>query len=220
MRTREFDLDMAGMEFTRNWFRKRNLAAFREYVLPAWRDRPCLYLEIGVFEGMSACWMLQQVLTHSESRAVLVDPWLQTTKLAAAAMEQVRDRAWRNLAHRVGVDGKYGLRYWIERGNSAEVLRKMLGRHGYAGVRRGTVDVCMVDGDHNALGVLDDCRLVHDLLKPGGWMICDDVRNDRPKLAHVEDGLRMFLHEREQAGQPMELVWEWRYGECWRKASP
>jgi len=62
--------------FTRNWFRRRNQATFEEYVLPMWAGKPITYLEIGVYEGQSLTWMMQNVLTHPDSRAVGIDPWL------------------------------------------------------------------------------------------------------------------------------------------------
>ncbi len=213
MRRRKHDIDPTGMRFTRGWFRSRNLAAFREHLIPRFAGRPCLYLEIGTFEGMSAAWMLQHVLTYETSRCVCVDPWLMTTKLDAGDMEAVRLRAWDNLKRWCNYDSD-APKCTVLRANSVEALRRMLGRRGYAGVREGTVDVALVDGDHNSIGVLSDCRMVWRLLKPGGWMVCDDVRNDHPKTDHVEDGLRVFLHE---VGDMARLAWEWRYGECWEK---
>ena len=61
-------------QFTRNWFHDRNRSSFRDYILPFWVEKPCIYLEIGVFEGMSLVWTLQHVLTHPESRAIGIDP--------------------------------------------------------------------------------------------------------------------------------------------------
>lgn len=201
--------------FTRSWFLNRNLAAFRELILPEWAGKPVTYLEIGVFEGMSMTWMLQRILTHPDARAVGVDPWLMTTKISGPDMEATMQRAIGNTAP--WTTTHYGREYPIcrlIRGNSAEVLRLALrNRHGYAGLRRGRLDLCMVDGDHNALGVLDDCRLVWQLLKTGGWMICDDVENDKRKVHHVDEGLRAFLAETPSA----ELVAKKDYIEIYRK---
>lgn len=200
-------------QFTRRWFLNRNCDAFREVIVPEWAGKPIVYLEIGVFEGMSMVWMLQHVLTHPDARAIGVDPHLMTTKLSSETMEQVRARAHHNiLPYRWNEALKD--RCQLIRGNSAEVLRLMLkNRHGYMGIKRESVDLCMVDGDHNELGVLDDCRLVWQLLKPGGWMICDDVENDKEKAHHVKQGLAMFLAEIPSA----ELVAKKDYIECYRK---
>lgn len=198
-------------QFTRNWFLNRNGETFREYVHPEWAGKPITYLELGVFEGMSMTWMLQHVLTHPDAKAVGVDPWLITTKLSAETMDQVMRRAHQNIEPWTGV---FGNKCQLIRGNSAEVLRLMLkNKFGYHGIKRGSVDLCMVDGDHNELGVLDDCRLVWQLLKPGGCMLCDDVENDKQKEHHVKQGLEMFLAETPGA----ELAWKHKYVECYRK---
>lgn len=192
--------------FTRKWFLNRNLPTFRKFVYPRWAAIPCLYLEIGVFEGQSAVWMLQRVLTHPNSRAVLIDPWLMTTKLSADFMQSVMERALFNTRH------------WdncrLLRANSAEALRRMTRRGGFLGVEKNSVDVCMIDGNHNALAVMDDARLCLQLVKPGGWLMFDDVENDRRKKDHVRDGLRVFL---EESKSQVSLVVKHRYMEIYEK---
>ncbi len=207
---RELDLDMTGMFFTRNWFRTRNLATFRQYVWPEFSDKPTLYLELGCFEGMSMCWMLQRVLTHPDSRAVGVDPWLQTTKLGPGEMEQVMQRALANTSQWMLCEPA---KVQLHRANSAELLRRMTNRHGFSGIKKNTVDVCMVDGNHNALAVLDDLRLVYQLVKPGGWILLDDVENDHEKQDHVKQGLDMWKAEETAYRQ----LWKHRYMECYQK---
>ena len=50
------------------------------------------------------------------------------------------------------------------------------------------------------------------LLKPGGWLIFDDVENDRKKVDHVRSGLAMFLER-----HPMEMVLKDKYIEVYRR---
>lgn len=207
---REMDLDLSGhsFEFQRNWFRNRNLATFREYIHPEWAGKPDLvYLEIGVFEGMSMLWMMQKILTDKGSRSVGIDPWLITTKLDSAYMEGVYRRAIHNLL-------PYINRCQLIRGNSAEVLRRMNSRKGYAGIEKESVDICMIDGDHNRWAVVDDANEVLPLMKPGGWVLFDDVENDRPKKNHVKDGLHQFLEEK---GSEVRLLWRHKYMECYQR---
>jgi predicted O-methyltransferase YrrM len=192
-------------DFTRNWFRNRNLATFRDKIHPVFGRRPTVYLELGVFEGMSMVWMLQHVLVHPGSRGVGVDPWLMTTKLNEQTMEAVYQRALHNTSQHSNCV--------IQRGNSAEVLRKMNSR-GFHGIGPCSVDLCMVDGNHNALAVLDDARLVYQLLKPGGMMLFDDVENDIEKTDHVKQGVEMFLLE---VGSKMRLDWKLGYCEAYIK---
>ena len=195
-------------QFSRNWFLNRNLPTFRSYVKPEFVDKPCVYLELGVFEGQSMVWMCQHVLTHTASRGVGVDPWLMTTKLDATFMEAAMASAFFNTAH-------FGYnKCQLIRGSSAEVLRKMH-LHGYAGISDNTVDLCMIDGNHNALAVLDDVNIAFPLVKPGGWLLFDDVENDKPKTDHVRSGIDMFLDS--PLSKSVELIWKDRYMECYRK---
>lgn len=195
-------------QFTMNWFLNRNLSTFRELIFPAWSGKPLLYLEIGIYEGMSLVWMMQHVLTHPDSRAVGVDSWLMSTKLDESHMEAVRERAFHNLS-------PWRDRCELVRGNSSEVLRKMLKRRrGWLGAGRNSVDLCMVDGDHHELLVLDDARLCFRLAKPGGWIVFDDVENDKRKEGHVRQGLDTFLKE---SGDGMKLLWKHRYMEAYEK---
>lgn len=194
-------------QFTRRWFLNRNLATFREHVAPRWAGKQCLYLELGVFEAQSLVWMLQRVLTHPRSRAVGVDPWLMTTKLETDFMEAVRQRAVANTR-------EWADRCRLIRGSSAEVLRRMCGRGGYAGIGKGTVDLCMIDGDHNELAVLDDARHCLELVRPGGWLLFDDVENDVEKRRHVKHGLTAFLDE---AADRVRFLWKHRYVEAYER---
>jgi hypothetical protein len=212
---RKMDLDSTGMEFTRQWFRNRNLPTFREYIHPKWAGQPITYLELGVFEGQSMCWMLQHILTDLDARAVGIDPWLMTTKLDEDAMEDVHERAVDNLRGPMltRIAGGHP-KCTLFRANSAEILRRMVGRHGFAGIKSGTVDLCMVDGNHNALAVLDDLRLVYQLVKPRGWILCDDWNNDRPKVDHVKEGVEMWLKE---VGEGVRTEWQHKYMICFSK---
>jgi len=211
---RKMDLKRSGYTFRRNWFRNRNLSTFRDYVFPEWYGERMLYLEIGVFEGQSICWMLEHVLTGGDARAVGIDPWLLTTKIDGQEMEEVMNRAVAN----VGVaTGSRAEKCALIRANSAEALRRMCGnRDGWMGVREKSVDVCMIDGDHNSLAVVDDARHVLPLMKPGGWMLFDDVENDREKQVHVKQGLAMWF---EEAGDSVRLLWKDRYVECYEVMS-
>lgn len=205
---RKLDLDKTGMDFTRNWFRTRNLATFREYVHPKFADKPTVYLELGVFEGMSMAWMLQKVLTHSESRSVGIDPWLQTRKLDQDTMDSVRTRAFQNVE--VAAPGKCQL----IRGNSVEVLGRM--HKSFCGITKYSVDICQIDGDHTELAAWNDARFVYPLLKIGGWMLFDDVENNIEKAQHVKHGLARFMEEQ---GDKMREIWRHKHMVCLEKVA-
>lgn len=210
---RELDIqDMPGhkLTFTRNWFRNRNLETFRTFVHPMFSGKPTVYLEIGVFEGQSMVWMLQHVLTHKRSRAVGIDPWLMTTKLDSATMSAVKDRASNNTKPwRTTTPPKLIL----QQGNSAEVLRLMCSK-GFAEITKDSVDVCMIDGDHNRDAALDDARHALQLIKVGGMLLFDDVENNVEKKDHVKHALEAF---KEEAESKIEFVWKHKFVECYRR---
>jgi predicted O-methyltransferase YrrM len=208
---REMDLIIEGhdFKFTRNWFRTRNLATFREHIYPHWRDKQDLtYLELGVFEGMSMVWMLQHLLTSRHDRAVGIDPWLMTTKLSGEFMEEVMKRAHFNLAQWMIPPDEANMT--LIRANSAEVLRRMCGK-GYAGITKDSVDICMIDGNHNAPAVYDDAVHCLQLVKPGGWLLFDDVENVSTKRNHVKHGLSWFMRE---CYERVKFLWKHRFMEA------
>lgn len=192
-------------QFTRNWFRNRNKNTFLEFVLPYWKDREANVLEIGVFEGMCMVWMLQYL--HPSNQYWGIDPWLETAKLDDEVMEQVRLRAYHNTS-------PYGARCKLYRANSNEALRRAGRRHGFYGIKKETLDLCIIDGDHTELAVLADARQCLPLVKPGGHILFDDVEAQIKKRHQVKDGLRMFLDE---SGDAVKSIWKHHYMECFEK---
>jgi predicted O-methyltransferase YrrM len=139
----------AKYDLTFDWFTSA-VPIWTELLAPM-RGKPDLrYLEIGVFEGRSALWMLENILTHPSARLTAVD-------LFADDLEQ-RFRA--NL-DRSGQAAKAT----ILKGRSQHVLR---------GLDIESFDIIYIDGGHTADNVLADLVLSWDLVKPGGLVILDD----------------------------------------------
>lgn len=214
--TKKYALDRTGMEFTRRWFLLRNRSTFIKHVVPEWAGKPITYLELGVFEGMSAVWMFQHILTHPDSRAVLIDPFLLTSKMNQDQMDLVRARAEKNLM-RWTVQWIVKYEQWtckLVRANSVEALTRMRKKKGFAGITRNSVDLCMIDGDHNSGAVVDDARMVLPLMRKGGHILFDDVENDLTKQHHVKQGLALFL---EDQGDQVKFLWKHKYMEAYKK---
>jgi len=202
---RELGLE-GDFKFTKNWFLNRNYPTFRNFILPRWQDVPATYLELGVFEAQSLCWMLRYVLTHPDSRAVGVDPWLMTSKLSEEDMLAVKNRAFYNTK-----EWQHSGKCQLVRAVSAEIFPRMRKRMGYAGIKKNSVDICMIDGNHHDYAVFDDAKNVLTLMKKGGWMIFDDVDNRIKKDNHVLEGLTKFLevyHDR------VDRVFKHNFVEC------
>lgn len=108
-------------------------------------------LEIGSFEGRSAIWLLENVLTHPTSRLVCVD-------LFDGDYARVFDE---NLA-------ASGAAERVERliGPSGVVLRRLEPEPPF--------DFIYIDGSHLPLDTLEDAVLGWRLLRPGGLMAFDD----------------------------------------------
>jgi hypothetical protein len=125
-------------------------------------------LEIGSYEGRSAVWFLEHVLTHPTSRLVSVDP------NALPAFE-----------HNLRVSGAAARVERIQR-RSEDVL---------ASLPPESFDIVYVDGSHRALNVLFDAVASAALLKPGGVLILDDYRWEpgRPPAERPQMAIDLFL---------------------------
>lgn len=127
-------------------------------LLAEYRNKPNIrYLEIGVFEGRSLFWMLDNVLTGRGSVAVAVDifaPSYEKTFLDNLRACGKADRVQIVKAH-------------------SETALHNLPPHSF--------DIIFIDGSHAARDVLTDAIQGWLLLVEGGLMILDDYGNDKPR---------------------------------------
>jgi predicted O-methyltransferase YrrM len=138
-------------QFTRDWF-TYNIPVW-ETVLSSHRGKADVrYLEVGVFEGRSALWMLDNILTHPTARLTCIDLFNGPYK----------ERFFANL-ERSGEAGKVT----AIADYSQLALRKLPLDH---------FDIIYIDGSHSKDDVLEDAVLSWRLLKEGGIMIFDDYR--------------------------------------------
>ncbi|HWS73011.1 MAG TPA: class I SAM-dependent methyltransferase, partial [Thermoanaerobaculia bacterium] len=115
-------------------------------------------LEIGCFEGQSACWWLDNILTDPTSRLTCVDPF-------AIPMDSVLLRYFeRYFDHNIAASGA-GERVTKLTGSSQVILRSLQPAH---------FDFVYVDGSHRVGDVLQDAALAWTVLKPGGTAMFDD----------------------------------------------
>lgn len=137
--------------FSKDWVTSR---------IPLWnktlahvKGRPGLqYLEIGVFEGRSAIWMLENVLTDPTASMTCIDIFpgrLQETFLANLALSGFSEKVT------------------VIKGRSQVKLRKLPLK---------TFDIIYIDGSHITKDVLVDAVLSWQLLKTGGIMMFDDYK--------------------------------------------
>lgn len=196
------------LRLRRRWFKLRNQATFSTF-LPARfpPSQPWTMLTIGVFEGAAEVWLMQNVLTHPDSRLYCIDPWEQTTKLDQAFMHECRQNAEYNLL-------PWAQRVTLTQGYSQDVMSASIARGNHCGVPIGTFDLVIIDGDHNLEPVYQDAVNALEFVKPNGWLLFDDVRNRIYKPDHVYHGIEKFLGTHRSA---VEKVFAHRYMDCYRK---
>jgi tetratricopeptide (TPR) repeat protein len=155
-----------GYTFSQDWF-GHNIPRLRSW-LGAWRDRPHLRgLEIGSWEGRSACWFLDEILTHPTAHLTCIDTFgggSEHQTLNPQELRQIEARFDYNL-RRSGAAHK--VQKWV--GTSPTVLVQL-----QTDPTRQPYDFIYIDGSHLAADVLQDAVLAWPLLRVGGLMIFDD----------------------------------------------
>jgi predicted O-methyltransferase YrrM len=139
-------------------------------VLAKYKGQPCNALEIGSYEGASAVWFAQNILTHSDAWLMCVDPWEDVEPYfgRGVRMETVRQTFLENTKHFPRV-----------RSNRApsNVIRSSYAEY----------DWIYIDGSHYAPDVLRDAVLSWQLLKINGVLLFDDYEYagpwGKPKIA-------------------------------------
>ncbi len=115
-------------------------------------------LEIGCFEGQSACWFLDNILTHPTSRLMCVDPF--AVPMATILLRFFETRFDENIASSGAADRVTKLI-----GPSQVVVRTL---------QPAQFDFIYVDGSHKVGDVLQDAVLAWTVLRPGGIVMFDD----------------------------------------------
>jgi predicted O-methyltransferase YrrM len=133
--------------------------------IPVWEDmlaplvgKPRLqFLEVGSFEGRSAVWMLQNVLTDRTSSLVCVDTFGGGYDLASLDLTDLQETFSTNVA-------PWKKQVRLITGQSGVVLRLL----------DMVFDFVYVDGSHIAEEAIEDAVLAWRLLRSGGIMAFDD----------------------------------------------
>ena len=129
-------------------------------------------LEVGSFEGRSAIWFLDNVLTHPTATITCVDPFY------GPGLEARFD-------HNIRVSG-HAAKVVKIKGPSEAVLLDL---------EPASYDAIYVDGSHRAVNVMMDAALSWTLLKPGGVLTFDDYlwHPERPAWARPQLAIDLFL---------------------------
>jgi tetratricopeptide (TPR) repeat protein len=149
-----------GYRFTKDWFTVNILQW--EKALSTFANCPEIQgLEIGSFQGMSACWLLDHILTHATAKITCIDLGFKPEFDLNIAKTGVAEKVTK-----------------LE-GYSQEILSTLT---------PNTYNFVYIDGCHLASVVLQDALLSWNLLKPGGIMIFDDYEYRDPDHPEEDTG--------------------------------
>jgi len=151
--------------FSQDWFSRS---------IPCWdlilrklsqTGRALEVLEVGVFEGRSTCWLLQNHCTTKDSRITVIDTFSGGVEHQSLDLKKLRNTFEDNIAT-VESSGVVD----IKEGYSHKELAKLIASEG----EEAGYDFISIDASHQAPDVLVDCTLAFQLLNRGGVMALDD----------------------------------------------
>lgn len=153
-----------GYEFTADWFGR---------FAPVWREilkrfPPSRIVEIGSYEGRSACFLIEECAAQRPIELHCIDTWEGGVEHDHEAMAEVERRFDANLARACSA-AAHPVAFTKHKALSHTALVALL-----ASGEVGGFDLIYIDGSHQAPDVLTDAVLSFQLLKLEGVMIFDD----------------------------------------------
>ena len=149
-----------------NWFEMTAKENFESQLLPLAGKFNLRFLQIGAFTGDATVWLVDNILTQSNSVLEDVDIWTGSDE------QEHKDMDW------VDVERVYDSRIAFR----PNVIKyKMTSTEYLKSLEEPTFDFIYIDGDHTAEGVLKDAVLAWRLLKPGGIIAFDDYLWEDPR---------------------------------------
>ncbi|MEG4988055.1 tetratricopeptide repeat protein [Microcoleus sp. BR0-C5] len=164
-------------QFTQDWF-THNIPIWQRHLQEFTGIADFQVVEIGSFQGMSACWLLDNILTHPTAKITCIDLYFQQPFKGNIVKTGAADRV-------------------IElEGYSQDVLVNLTSEY---------YDVAYIDGCHKPTSALQDAILSWRLVKVGGLMIFDDYEFTFPDSPEQDTkiGIDVFL---EMFGSQLEVV--------------
>lgn len=166
---------MEKYEFTNNWF--ENSKNIWEDLIP--QVMPQKMLEIGSYEGASACYLIEKLANIQDIELHCIDTWEggiehQDNGSAKTNMHEVEQRFSKNIDIAKSKCAK-NAEITIHKGYSDLKLSSLIhnGKSNY-------FDLIYIDGSHQAPDVLTDAVLAFKLLSVGGLLIFDDYLWSEP----------------------------------------
>jgi tetratricopeptide (TPR) repeat protein/capsular polysaccharide biosynthesis protein len=164
-------------QFTQDWF-THNIPIWKRHLQKLAGIPEFKVVEIGSFQGMSACWLLDNILTHPTAQITCIDLYFQAQFKGNIAKTGVADQVI------------------VLEGYSQELLVTL---------NDECYDIAYIDGCHKPTSALQDAILSWRLVKVGGFMIFDDYEFTFPDSPEHDTkiGIDLFL---EMFASQLELV--------------
>lgn len=131
------------------------------------KNQPIDILEVGSFEGASACWFIENA--HPDSQLHLIDQYFN-------------DTFYHNIDIAASVHNRYPI---LHEGLSEDILPTLKNR---------SFDLIYIDAGHTYDCVSLDLEFASYLLRPGGYLVLDDYDEVWPGVVMAADE---FMRERE-----------------------
>lgn len=174
-------------KFTEDWF-SSNIPTWTR-VLSKLKNKPVSFLEIGTFEGRSAVWVLENILTHPDSKLYVVDHWLAKGKHNQGPFQTFKDNI-----------EPYKSKVHILKGFSRDMLRNL---------KHAMFDFVYLDASKHSQNVLEDAVLAYPLLKPNGIMIFDDYTyNKEHDVSCPRHAIDAFINIYVEEIQVLQTRWQ------------
>lgn len=142
-------------QFSYDWF-SNNIPVWTKLLTPL-QGKKLNALEIGTYEGRSATWLLENVLTHKDSKLHCIDHFLDK------APKTKQDTYKTFLKNIIAFKDKVH----VHRGLSRDMLTT-------PHMLKQQFDIIYIDASKHSQNVLEDIMLAYPLLKRGGLLIMDD----------------------------------------------
>lgn len=179
-------------EYTADWFDAAR--PIWDSLLPQLDAR--LVLEIGSYEGASACYLIDVLSRKAPLEIHCIDHWNGGDEHRAAGvdMARVEQRFLRNTAISIA-HSAFPVDLHVHKGSSESRLGALLSRQ-----PKPQFDFIYVDGSHQAADVLLDASMAFRLLRVGGVMVLDDylwhetLAGNRDPLAVPKMAIDAFIN--------------------------
>lgn len=167
------------MKFTQDWF-TNNIPNFERCMQELGDERDC-FLEIGSYEGRSACWLLQNGLSD-EGELVCVEPFKDAKGFQDLdLLERFEDNTFE-----AKKKGQYLKLYQTYSYNAIIGIVEEYG---------DLLDFVYIDGHHASYSVLTDACMVWPMVRKGGVVLFDDYewRVEPKEIDCPKIGIDAFL---------------------------